>query len=882
MPLLLHNIFELLCGGIVIAAVVTGAAPSAILDAAREYVKRGFSPVPVGYPGKKPIGQKWQELRLKTEAELKKHFNNAKLNIGLLLGLLLADVDLDCPETLRVWPVFALPTNFVFGRSSKPRSHSFYYIDPPIPSLAFRDPMLAKDQSMLIELRCLDRDGSIGHQTICPPSEHVSGESIRFDVNGEPANVDADVLKLAVARTAAAALLARYWPPAGGGRHECMLALAGWLARAQWTLDDAQTFCRAVYQALANPDPQALNRSDGEVEDTFQKHHSGAPITGFRTLAKKFDSKILTKISEWLAIPKLSPTAGGNHSFRLESDGVWFDSSDPDTKPRRISGHLEVLACTRDHASDNWGRLLGWHDPDGHWHTWPMPMSLLAGDGVAYRETLQAGGLDIAPGREARALLSSYIQSSTPAPRIRCVDRVGWAGNTCVLPGMAIGPAGKEEILYQTENHLFEHFYRTSGTLSDWQANVSQKCLRNSRLLFGVSSAFAPPLLTLLDIEGGGMNFWGSTSSGKTTLLVVAGSAIGGGGPRGFVRTWRTTSSALEAIATLHNDNLLLLDELRELPDSREADSVAYMLANGSGKGRMTRHITLRPTPQWKLLFLSTGEIRLSDQTAWAGRKTKGGAEIRLLNIPANAGKGMGVFEQLHGAPTAAAFANQLMAAAKRDYGCAFRAFLTELVASRDQHLRYAEDMMQKFVEEFLPENAAAEVGRALRRFALVCAAGELATAMSVTGWNTGDAYWGAGECFEAWLKDRGGAGAFDTEAALAQVRFFIEMHGASRFQSLIPKLDAEDNPVPEKVINRAGFWRNKAGAREYLISREVFQQEVSRGYSYKDVAAALEERGWLRRTKTSKKENRWTTKVRTPDEGQVDFFCVRGAILKG
>jgi uncharacterized protein (DUF927 family) len=383
-------------------------------------------------------------------------------------------------------------------------------------------------------------------------------------------------------------------------------------------------------------------------------------------------------------------------------------------------------------------------------------------------------------------------------------------------------------------------------------------------------------LLEVLEVEGGGFNFVGNTSEGKTTALMVAGSVIGGGSSRGFLRTWRATDNAIEVIAALHNDNLLLLDEFRELPDPRQADQIAYMLANGSGKGRSNPAIALRHTFQWKLLFLSSGEIRLSEQVALAGRKTKGGAEVRLLNIPANAGKGMGTFENLHGVPSAAAFADQLVAAAKQHYGCAFRAFLTELVVHRDQYVKQAQEKMQDFIETFKPQNAAPEVGRALRRFALVCAAGEVATTMGITGWSTGDAWWASGHCFEAWLSDRGGAGAFDTEAAIAQVRNFVEANGAARFQSLSPKIDPKTKAeIIEKIPNRARFWRKNAkGERQYLIFPETFQREVCVGHHYVDVARALKERGWLLRNPPH-----WTLKVRNAPEGKR-FFCVRAAIL--
>ncbi|SUG64782.1 Phage DNA primase [Salmonella enterica subsp. enterica] len=64
--------------------------------------------------------------------------------------------------------------------------------------------------------------------------------------------------------------------------------------------------------------------------------------------------------------------------------------------------------------------------------------------------------------------------------------------------------------------------------------------------------------------------------------MKVAASVCGG---TDYWHSWRATGNALEGIASRHNDALLPLDELREV-DPREAGMIAYMLANGQGKGR--------------------------------------------------------------------------------------------------------------------------------------------------------------------------------------------------------------------------------------------------------------------------------------------------------
>jgi len=236
-------------------------------------------------------------------------------------------------------------------------------------------------------------------------------------------------------------------------------------------------------------------------------------------------------------------------------------------------------------------------------------MSLLAGDGNEYRARLLDGGLFIAPGRKARELLTVYLQSTQPQMRALCVARIGWHSENFVLPGATIGPENAETVLFQTPSDA-DHFLSVSGTVGDWRENVGRFCSGNSRLILAASCGFAGPFLSLVGGESGGIHFVGATSTGKSTALVVGGSVLGGGGRNGFVQSWRTTANGLEAIAELHNDLTLFLDELAQM-DPRDAGEAAYLLGNGTGKTRMSRNIGARKKLSWSLLYVSAGEVTL-------------------------------------------------------------------------------------------------------------------------------------------------------------------------------------------------------------------------------------------------------------------------------
>ena len=123
-----------------------------------------------------------------------------------------------------------------------------------------------------------------------------------------------------------------------------------------------------------------------------------------------------------------------------------------------------------------------------------------------------------------------------------------------------------------------EHFYAVQGTLPEWREHVGSKAIGNSRLLLAISTAFAAPLLALTDIENGGFHFKGLTSLGKTPMQIAAGSVYGGGGIRGFVRTWHATANGVEAMCQLHDDACLMLDEIKQIDPKITENVVLYDL----------------------------------------------------------------------------------------------------------------------------------------------------------------------------------------------------------------------------------------------------------------------------------------------------------------
>lgn len=556
------------------------------------------------------------------------------------------------------------------------------------------------------------------------------------------------------------------------------------------------------------------------------------------------------------------PSKDRRPRFRVDDTGVWYlaFSDDGDSlPPYLVCSPLWVVAESRTGTGDDWGYAVEMVDSDGTRKGWVVPFWMLVGDGNEYCTRLARMGLKIAPGSRAKSLLTVYLKTSNVTARATITDRIGWHGEVFVLPDRSIGEAEGERVLFQSDGSVASQF-KQSGTLDQWKERVASLCVDNSRLMFCVSMAFAAPLLRLSGLHSGGFHLVGDSSCGKTTGLCVAASVFGG---RDYIRSWRTTDNAMELLAAQHSDAPLILDELAQVDPKVLGDTV-YMLANESGKGRATRTATAKTVLTWCTLFLSTGEVDLPEHMAEAGKAAKAGQEIRLVGIPADAGKRMGMFEELHGRASGSEFSDDLQKATKSHYGTAGMRFLEHVVSHHEALVEDLPDSVAALVAKWgIGGDAHGQVRRVAARFALVALAGEMATKEGLTGWPVSAATEAAEVCLTAWIDSRGGVGNSQDRAAIRQVRKFISLHGSSRFMRW-KRINDDHAPA---VQNQAGFVRalsddETAGYAEakdalpscsdddkqrgWYVFPDVFREEVCKGHSVKAVEKLLIERGVL------------------------------------
>ena len=548
--------------------------------------------------------------------------------------------------------------------------------------------------------------------------------------------------------------------------------------------------------------------------------------------------------------------------------GIWFaDPDDEDAKKIWVGSPLEVLAATRTDIGTGWGLLLSWKDGDGVRHTWAMSKALLVGrDSSSVICRLADEGYSVPSSAKAKGLLCRFLNEYKTKRRARCVDRTGWHHGCYVFPDTTIenvsdmsDMSGKpysgkdlrasynksdmsdgskaERIVLQVQTP--HNPFLVSGSLAAWQDTIGTWARGNSRIMLSLSASLAATLLEPVGMESGGINWIAQSSTGKTTTLLAAASIWGSGSiTGGYILNWRATANGLEGLAALHSDAALCLDEIGQAP-GRTINEAAYLLANGLGKARALSDGSAKAIKSWRTLVLSTGEVSLADRIKEEGFRVQAGQTVRLIDIPADAGVGLGLFEDLHGFASPRELSDAIRKAAATHYGHPSRAFIKKIQENRadfEQALaRFMSDGLSAICDD---QDASGQVQRVAKRLLLCAVAGEMATEWGIFPWTQGGALDAAQRCFQAWLSLRGGMGSAEDSAILSDVCRFLEANGASRFQDV-------QNPSAI-CVGRVGFRRTVSNGTEYYVLPESFKSEVCSGHNPNHAAKVLKEHGLL------------------------------------
>ncbi|HBM0000540.1 TPA: DUF927 domain-containing protein [Salmonella enterica subsp. enterica serovar Kodjovi] len=444
--------------------------------------------------------------------------------------------------------------------------------------------------------------------------------------------------------------------------------------------------------------------------------------------------------------------------------------------------------------------------------------------------TMKAGGINVTTKSSLRAILADWLQRSGSRELWRVAHATGWQCGAYIMPDGEIIGTPENPVLFSGRSSAAAG-YVTAGSTESWKSSVARLACGNYSMMTGIGAALAAPLIGLVGAEGFGIHFYEQSSAGKTTAANVASSLYGN--PDLLRLTWYGTALGLANEAAAHNDGLMPLDEVGQGADPVSVSQSAYALFNGVGKLQGAKEGGNRDLKRWRTVAISTGEMDLETFIATAGRKTKAGQLVRLLNIP------LSKTVRFHDHQNGKQHADALKDAYQHHHGAAGREWIKWLADHQQQAIDTVRECEARW-RSLIPADYGEQVHRVAARFAILEAA--LLLGEVVTGWDAQTCRDAIQHSYNAWLREFG-TGNKEHQQIIEQTEAFLNAHGLSRYAPL--GYDPRDLPIRDL----AGY--RKKGNHDsdpiiFYTFPATFEQEIARGFNAKQFAEALKNAGML------------------------------------
>ncbi len=321
--------------------------------------------------------------------------------------------------------------------------------------------------------------------------------------------------------------------------------------------------------------------------------------------------------------------------YALERDGtLWRLGDDRRGDAKVARAPIFIQRYLDDHYTGE-GRVELCFERDGRWQTSCVSRKAIV-DGRTMVADLSSFGAPVTS-NNAGAFVDWFDDlervNAGRIPRVACVGRAGWhdidgrrvfvlddvlvSGDEVVA--LALDTRGDRKKLFGSLKSRGDAAAHIAALRRAWEADAVCAAM--------IAGSLAAPLLEQLGAPNFAIHVPGDSSRGKTSMLKIAASVFGDPNSDHWVSSWNITSVAAELRAAVFTGLPQAYDEVGA-SDPEATERLVYMLINGGGRARGQRDLTLRETPSWHTVVLSTGERGLADESAATG------AQIRVIQLP--------------------------------------------------------------------------------------------------------------------------------------------------------------------------------------------------------------------------------------------------------
>ncbi len=418
-------------------------------------------------------------------------------------------------------------------------------------------------------------------------------------------------------------------------------------------------------------------------------------------------------------------------------------------------------------------------------------------------------------------------------PETEIISRFGWVasggkyyfllGNACISDNGIKSGRGGAISFHSTSSTLKNAAdgYSAEGTFDDWLKMADQlQAYPIAMALF--YAAFTAPVLKILNHSSFVTDLYGTTSTGKTSVMHLIASIWGH--PRKIRTTWNNTIVYFERMAAIATDLPFFVDDSKQAKNDEVVGSIIYQIANEIGRGRANT-TDVNSTHTWKTVAISTGEVKATEFTQDAGTRTRC---LEITDLP------FGKTDS-----ETAKFVDQLKSAAQGNFGWAGQRFVEFLCKVQDRW-DIVRERFQAYKEHFKEGMGSGAEGRLLDNVAAIAVTAELVKiALNVV--------WKIEEPLKILLgATRAAKSAPDAVRALRKLNSWM-VENPAKFRDRVGSTDIAGSSPHEPLGGWAGKWSSGDDWKEVAFFPNRFSQLMEE-FQFKphSVLSEFKERNWI------------------------------------
>lgn len=290
---------------------------------------------------------------------------------------------------------------------------------------------------------------------------------------------------------------------------------------------------------------------------------------------------------------------------------------------KELVGYQPILITKRiiNTENDTEKFELAYYDED-KWKRKYIPRTILSNSSSV--TNLVDYGIDISSSN-ARAFISYiqdlYMYNKAKIPIVYSVSHLGWANNEF----KEFLPITNDKIICDCEGEMknIMNFFTSGGKYETW-LDLIKNCRRKNIVKVVMAASFASPLIKIVGGNGFITHIYGDRGKGKTILLMLSMGIWGNPELGKLTNSINNTLFALECRAYFLQNLPFSGDELQNINKNEiNNDTLIYMIANGSGKGRGDKDQTVKKQRNWSLNMITTGEDKITKSNSHSGSKVR-------------------------------------------------------------------------------------------------------------------------------------------------------------------------------------------------------------------------------------------------------------------